>query len=126
MQAFVLEEEGRLLELVDPDLGSNYSKEEALQLLNLSLICTNQSLTLRPQMSMVVSMLDGRIPVQAPSRNSAVSKNEDIRFKPFENVSQCSHAQSYSTDGSWSESSVSAQSRKEENLYSPSSKLLND
>ncbi|KAJ9562795.1 hypothetical protein OSB04_007955 [Centaurea solstitialis] len=62
--AYVLEEQGSLLELVDPGLGSKYPKEEALRMLNLALLCTNPSPTLRPPMSSVVKMLDGKIPVQ--------------------------------------------------------------
>ena len=126
LQAYVLEKEGRLLELVDPNLSSNYSKEEALQMLNLSLICTNQSPTLRPPMSMVVSMLDGKTPVQAPPRNPATTKNEEIMVKSFGNLSNHSQTRSISTDGPWTESSASVQSRQEEILPSSSSKLLLD
>ena len=121
LQAYVLEKEGRLLELVDPNLSSNYSKEEALQMLNLSLICANQSPTLRPPMSMVVSMLDGKTPVQAPPRNPATTKNEEIMVKSFGNLSNHSQTRSISTDGPWTESSASVQSRQEEILPSSSS-----
>ncbi|XP_051135808.1 probable LRR receptor-like serine/threonine-protein kinase At1g07650 isoform X2 [Andrographis paniculata] len=62
--AYVLQERGSLLELVDPDLGSAYSSEEAMVLLNVALLCTNAAPTLRPIMSQVVSMLEGRTPVQ--------------------------------------------------------------
>lgn len=64
--AYVLHEQGNLLELMDPNLGSSYSKEEALRLLNLALLCTNPSPTLRPIMSSVVSMIEGQLPIQAP------------------------------------------------------------
>ncbi|PKA56923.1 putative LRR receptor-like serine/threonine-protein kinase [Apostasia shenzhenica] len=82
--AYVLQEQGNLLELVDPQLNLNYSKAEALQMLNLSLICTNPSPTLRPAMSAVVSMLSGSIPVRVPFAKPATSKEEDIRFRTFE------------------------------------------
>ncbi|GAV75551.1 LRR_1 domain-containing protein/Pkinase_Tyr domain-containing protein/Malectin domain-containing protein/LRR_8 domain-containing protein [Cephalotus follicularis] len=62
--AYVLQERGSLLELVDPEMGSDYSSEEAMVMLNVALMCTNASPTLRPTMSQVVSMLDGRTPVQ--------------------------------------------------------------
>jgi len=122
--AYVLEE-GRMLELVDSNLGSNYSKEESLQILNLALICTSQSPALRPPMSMVVSMLEGEIPVPAPSRNPATSNNEGVRFESFENIFCDRHKQTFSIDGSLSESSISVQSRKRETLHSSSSKLHN-
>ncbi|CAL5064772.1 unnamed protein product [Urochloa decumbens] len=62
--ACVLHERGTLLELVDPDLGSNYSTEEALLMLNVALICTTVAPTLRPKMSKVVSLLEGHTPLQ--------------------------------------------------------------
>ncbi|GMI68486.1 leucine-rich repeat receptor-like kinase with extracellular malectin-like domain 1 [Hibiscus trionum] len=62
--AYVLRERGSLLDLVDPDLGSEYSSEEAMVMLNVALLCTNASPTLRPTMSQVVSMLEGRTSVQ--------------------------------------------------------------
>ncbi|ONK55450.1 uncharacterized protein A4U43_UnF3230 [Asparagus officinalis] len=111
--AYVLEEEGRLLELVDQNLGLNYSKEEALRMLNLSLICTNQSLTLRPPMSMVVSMLDGEIPVQAPSKIPSNQKNEGFKFRSFENISHYSQSQTVSKDVPYSELSISVNSRED-------------
>ncbi|XP_042400555.1 uncharacterized protein LOC121990502 [Zingiber officinale] len=49
--AYVLQEHGNLLELVDQSLDSNYSKEKALQMLELSLACTDLSPMLRPAMS---------------------------------------------------------------------------
>lgn len=64
IQAYVLQERGNLLELVDPNLGSEYSSEEAIVMLNVALLCTNASPTLRPTMSQVVSMLEGRTAVQ--------------------------------------------------------------
>ncbi|KAF5730756.1 LRR receptor-like serine/threonine-protein kinase [Tripterygium wilfordii] len=119
--AYVQQEQGNLLELVDPSLGSNYSPEEAVMMLNLALLCTNPSPTLRAPMSMVLSMLQGKIAVQAPlvKRGS----NPDARFKAFEilshdsqtNISAFSHNSqdqgSISIDGPWIDSSVSANSK---------------
>ncbi|XP_006348929.1 probable LRR receptor-like serine/threonine-protein kinase At1g07650 [Solanum tuberosum] len=62
--AYVLQERGSILELVDPDLGSDYSSQEAIVLLNVALLCTNAAPTLRPIMSQVVSMLQGQTLVQ--------------------------------------------------------------
>ncbi|WCJ23669.1 Leucine-rich repeat transmembrane protein kinase [Euphorbia peplus] len=89
--AYVLQEQGNLLDLVDPILGSNYSKEEARRLLTLALLCTNPSPTLRPSMSSVVNMVEGKIPVQAPPIIKKGSIDEDARFKAFEILSQDSH-----------------------------------
>ncbi|XVE63333.1 hypothetical protein DITRI_Ditri07aG0011800 [Diplodiscus trichospermus] len=71
--AYVQQEQRNLLELVDPGLGSKYSKEEAIQMLSLAFLCTNPSPTLRPSMSSVVSMLEGKIPVQGP-----IVKRKDV------------------------------------------------
>ncbi|GMJ10071.1 hypothetical protein like AT1G53440 [Hibiscus trionum] len=84
--AYVQQEQGNLLELVDPSLGSEYSKEEALRLLNLALVCTNPSPTLRPSMSSVVSMIEGKAPVQAPLIKRRDS-DQDARFKALEMLS---------------------------------------
>lgn len=92
MKAYVLEEQGNLLELVDPDLGSNYSSEEAMRMLNVALLCTNPSPTLRPAMSSVVSMLEGKIAVQAPIIKRT-SSGQDPRFRAFEKLSHDSRSQ---------------------------------
>lgn len=63
-QAERLKQEGRLLEIVDQRLGSHYSQEEALRMLNVALLCTNTSPVQRPRMSSVVSMLCGQAPLE--------------------------------------------------------------
>ncbi|XP_011002771.1 PREDICTED: probable LRR receptor-like serine/threonine-protein kinase At1g53430 [Populus euphratica] len=134
--AYVLQEQGNLLELVDPSLGSSYSKIEALRILNLALLCTNPSPTLRPSMSSAVKMLEGQIPVQAPIVKRS-TMDQDARFKAFEllshdsqthvsNGSQSSQIQkSISMDGPWMDSEFSIQS-KDEIIDSSSTKLLKD
>ncbi|KAB1202735.1 hypothetical protein CJ030_MR8G002235 [Morella rubra] len=135
--AYVLQEQGNLLELVDPSLGSSYSSEEALRMLNVALLCTNPSPTLRPAMSSVVGMLEGKIPVQAPIIKRSETK-PDARFKAFEILSQDSQTHSSpfsqdsqmqrgaSMDGPWIDSSISMQSKDETRDHSSSSKLLQD
>uniref|UniRef100_A0A2P2MVL1 LRR-RLK n=2 Tax=Rhizophora mucronata TaxID=61149 RepID=A0A2P2MVL1_RHIMU len=122
--AYVLDEQGNLLELVDPNLGSDYSKDEAMRTLNIALLCTDPSPTLRPTMSSVVKMLEGKIPVQAPVIRHG-SMNQDARFKAFEILSQDSHThisnlshgsqgqRSTSMDGPWIDSSVDLPSKDE-------------
>ncbi|KAJ4982361.1 hypothetical protein NE237_033198 [Protea cynaroides] len=126
--AYVLQEQGNLLELVDPILGSNYSKEEAMRMLNLALLCTNPSPSLRPSMSAVVSMLEGKIAVKAPLVKRS-SGTENLRFKSFERPSQDSQKQyssysqesrtqhSVSTEGPWIDSSLSIHSNEETPLH---------
>lgn len=90
--AYVLQERGSLLELVDPDLGSEYSSEEVMVMLNVALLCTNASPTLRPTMSQVVSMLEGKTVVQDllsdPGFSAASSKFKAIRNHFWQNASQ--------------------------------------
>nr|AMM43014.1 LRR-RLK [Vernicia montana] len=62
--AFVLQQKGNLMELVDPRLGSKFRKEEAIRMAKVALLCTNTSPALRPTMSEVVSMLEGRTTVR--------------------------------------------------------------
>ncbi|XP_062169214.1 probable LRR receptor-like serine/threonine-protein kinase At1g53430 [Alnus glutinosa] len=135
--AYVLEEQGNLLELVDPKLGSSYPPEEAMRMLNLALLCTNPSPTLRPSMSSVVSMLEGKIAVQAPIIKRSET-NLDARFKAFGKLSQDSQTQisTFSQDsqiqreismtGPWTDSSVSVHSKDETRDHSSSSRLLQD
>ncbi|XP_012698401.1 probable LRR receptor-like serine/threonine-protein kinase At1g53440 isoform X2 [Setaria italica] len=59
-----LKQQGRLLEVVDRRLGSDYSQEQALRLLNVALLCTSTLPTQRPRMSSVVKMLCGQIPIE--------------------------------------------------------------
>ncbi|XP_031494295.1 probable LRR receptor-like serine/threonine-protein kinase At1g07650 [Nymphaea colorata] len=63
-RAYVLQENGNLLELVDPKLESNFSNEEAIVMLNLALLCTCPSPSLRPKMSAIVDILEGRSTIQ--------------------------------------------------------------
>lgn len=48
------------MELVDPRLGSNFSKEEVIRMVKVALLCTNSAPALRPSMSTVASMLEGK------------------------------------------------------------------
>ncbi|XP_050247713.1 probable LRR receptor-like serine/threonine-protein kinase At1g53430 isoform X2 [Quercus robur] len=137
--AYVLQEQGNLLELVDPRLGSSYSSEEAMRMLSLALLCTNPSPTLRPLMSSVVSMIEGKCAVQAPIIKRSET-NLDPRFKAFEKLSHDSQTHLSSTflhdsqtqrdmsmNGPWIDSSFSVQSKDETSGdHSSSSKLLQD
>ncbi|XP_050371084.1 probable LRR receptor-like serine/threonine-protein kinase At1g53430 [Argentina anserina] len=134
--AYVLQEQGNMLELVDPDLSSNYNKEEALTMLNLALLCTNPSPTLRPPMSSVVSMLEGKSPIRAPLIKRG-SMEQDARFKAFERLSQDSqtyvssfsqdsHVRGASMEGPWIDSSVSLTGKDESHVHSSTSTVIKD
>ncbi|GLT60886.1 hypothetical protein SLA2020_336280 [Shorea laevis] len=88
-------------------------------------------------MSSVVSMLEGKIAVQAPIIKRSET-NPDARFKAFEKFSQDSQSQisTFSQDsqmqreismtGPWIDSSISLQSTNDTRDHSSSSKLLQD
>ncbi|KAK6142300.1 hypothetical protein DH2020_022648 [Rehmannia glutinosa] len=115
--AYVLQERDSLLELVDPELGSAYSSEEAMVLLNVALLCTNAAPTLRPTMSQVVSMLEGRTAVQDllsdPGFSTADSKYKAIRNHFWQHPSV---SNSMSTNGPYSYSSLSNEDRDENGI----------
>lgn len=140
LQAYVLHEQGNLSELVDPILGSNYCEEEARRMLNLAILCTNPSPSLRPAMSSVVSMLEGKMGVQAPVVKKR-SMEQEMRFKAFEKLAEESQSQisssgisqesqvqgSISMKGPSVDSSVSLASREDSTGgHSSSSKLLTE
>ncbi|XP_061360637.1 probable leucine-rich repeat receptor-like serine/threonine-protein kinase At3g14840 [Gastrolobium bilobum] len=58
--AHLLKEKGNLMELVDKRLGSDINEEEAMVMIKVALLCTNATSNLRPTMSSVLSMLEGR------------------------------------------------------------------
>ncbi|KAJ0950234.1 putative protein kinase RLK-Pelle-DLSV family [Helianthus annuus] len=61
---WLLHEKETILELVDPDLGSEYSSEEALTIIQVALLCTKASTFARPTMSQTLSVLEGRTNIQ--------------------------------------------------------------
>ena len=68
------------MDLVDPRLGPDFNKEEVMAMLNIALLCTNISSAVRPAMSSVVSMLEGRNAAQdIVSDPSAPS--DDLKLK---------------------------------------------
>ncbi|KAL4627304.1 hypothetical protein ACB092_05G157400, partial [Castanea dentata] len=74
--AIVLQQRGDLMELVDPELGSDFSKEEALRMIKVALLCTNPSPVLRPVMTAVVNMLEGRIVIDELTRGPSIYGDE--------------------------------------------------
>ncbi|MED6136049.1 hypothetical protein PIB30_052356 [Stylosanthes scabra] len=101
--AYVLQERGNLLELVDPDLGSEYSTKEAMVMLNVALLCTNASPTLRPTMSQAVSMLEGWTDIQdilsdpGYSAHSSNSRYKSMRNHFWQNPSRSQSMSTYSS-----------------------------
>ncbi|KAJ6301649.1 hypothetical protein OIU77_015874 [Salix suchowensis] len=113
--ALFLKEEGTLLELVDPSLGQDYNEEEVITMINVALLCSNVSAAVRPAMSAVVSMLEGKAAVQDfdiadKSKSMDEHKNEEMR-KHFQVINRQeiseTQTQSMSMDGPWTAASTS-------------------
>ncbi|TXG47704.1 hypothetical protein EZV62_026998 [Acer yangbiense] len=88
-----LQQIGKLMELVDPKLKSEFKEEEAERMIKVSLLCTNGSPSLRPTMSEVVGMLAGttNLPDAIPD---AGSYSQDLRFKAIRDQRQLMQNQS--------------------------------
>ncbi|XP_027929650.1 probable leucine-rich repeat receptor-like serine/threonine-protein kinase At3g14840 isoform X2 [Vigna unguiculata] len=74
--ARVLKVEGKLIELVDERLGSNFNEEEVMVMIKVALLCTNATSNLRPTMSSVVSMLEGKSLVSEFTSNTSEVMDE--------------------------------------------------
>lgn len=111
--AQLLKGQGKLMDLVDPRLGSDFNKEEMMLTINVALLCCNVTSTVRPTMSSVVSMLEGRAAVQelVSDPNASTDEMEEMRkhFEPsFGRKTGESQTQTASTEGPWTVSSTSA------------------
>ncbi|XP_026458309.1 probable leucine-rich repeat receptor-like serine/threonine-protein kinase At3g14840 isoform X1 [Papaver somniferum] len=105
--ALVLQENGNLMELVDPKLESEFEEEEVLRMINIALMCTNTSPTLRPKMSSVVSMLESQTSIGEFVSNSISESTDDLKFEAVRDY-HYDQTQSISKDTPFSESSTSA------------------
>ncbi|XXG90326.1 hypothetical protein AAC387_Pa12g2114 [Persea americana] len=123
--AYVLQAKGNLMELVDLKLGPEFNKEEATRMINVALLCTNSSPTLRPTMSAVVCMLEGQAVIEEVVSNPSFSTG-NLNFKA--NIYQYGQVQTQSpspsqslttsVDQPWTGSSTSAQDLYPQNLSS--------
>ena len=64
------------MELVDPELGLEFNKEEVLRMIKVDLLCTNPSPALRPTMTSVVSMLEGKTVVDESAWDPSIYGHE--------------------------------------------------
>ncbi|XP_062006857.1 probable leucine-rich repeat receptor-like serine/threonine-protein kinase At3g14840 [Rosa rugosa] len=113
--ALILKERGSLLDLVDPRLGSEFNKEQMITTINVALLCSHVSSAVRPSMSSVVKMLEGRASVQEVISDPNASNNEiNAMRKHFQssfeenNGDLESQRQTMSIEPSWTASSTSA------------------
>lgn len=60
LQVWKLREEGRLLDIIDPEL-TEYSEAELLRFIKVALFCTQSAPTQRPNMKQVIEMLSKQV-----------------------------------------------------------------
>ncbi|KAF8364829.1 hypothetical protein HHK36_033196 [Tetracentron sinense] len=84
--AYDLQEKGNLIALIDPILGYDYSMKEALTILELAMLCTNPSPTVRPTMSEVVRILEGKTQMKAPPLHAPYSADNFVRAKAMADI----------------------------------------
>ncbi|KAF7144644.1 hypothetical protein RHSIM_Rhsim04G0034600 [Rhododendron simsii] len=115
--ALVLKQKGDLMELVDPKLGSDFNKTEVTVMINVALLCANVSPAVRPAMSSVVSMLEGRTVPETSSVPDPDASNEQMKLKGMmielqksleTDTSDQGQIEIVSTDGPYTASSASA------------------
>ncbi|KAK4589476.1 hypothetical protein RGQ29_020162 [Quercus rubra] len=115
-KAIVLQQKGNLMELVDPELGSEFSKKEVLRMIKVALLCTNPSPAPRPTMTAVVGMLEGGTVVDELNIDPSIYGNNEWRFEALRNQlgkspqpsSRESQNLSQSSNATWMGSSTSA------------------
>ncbi|KAG7012498.1 putative LRR receptor-like serine/threonine-protein kinase RFK1, partial [Cucurbita argyrosperma subsp. argyrosperma] len=85
IQACHLQQSGNLVELVDEKLKSEINWYEARNMVKIALLCTHASPSIRPSMSEVVNMLEGRLEIPDLVLEPS-SYNEDLRFKAMRDM----------------------------------------
>ncbi|KAL8087900.1 hypothetical protein AgCh_037878 [Apium graveolens] len=103
--AHELKAKGNLRDLVDERLGSEFIEKEAMLIINLALLCTNVSPVVRPAMSSVVGILEGRSLMQ--DYFSDRSTNSEIKQPTnFLDIQQQSYVTSSSGDSQLKDESM--------------------
>ena len=80
-----MQQSGNLVELVDEKLKSEINWYEARNMVKIALLCTHASPSIRPSMSEVVNMLEGRLEIPDLVLEPS-SYNEDLRFKAMRDM----------------------------------------
>ncbi|MFS8023282.1 putative protein kinase RLK-Pelle-DLSV family [Helianthus anomalus] len=101
------EKGGNLLDLVDPDLGSEYSSEEALMLLHVAFLCIMSAPHMRPSIFQVIEMLEGQVNHTQFSQPKGPCPNiQHLHFHPDETSPRSNelHNESFVTESFVTES----------------------
>ncbi|XP_047169232.1 probable leucine-rich repeat receptor-like serine/threonine-protein kinase At3g14840 [Vigna umbellata] len=114
--AHILKEKGNLMELIDRRLGTNFNEKEVMMMIKVGLLCTNATANLRPTMSSVLSMLEGKtvIPEFVSDSSEVMDEKKQEAMRQYysqmeENeINETHRYDSSSKDGPWTASSSSA------------------
>ncbi|KAI4333502.1 hypothetical protein L6164_018298 [Bauhinia variegata] len=104
------------MELVDKRLGSDFNEEEATVVINVALLCASYSLSRRPTMSSVVSMLESRTFQEVDPDSSEVF--HDKKFQAMKPGKEKTENHSFSTEAPWTDMSSSVTDLRPEHLAS--------
>ncbi|XP_054815636.1 probable LRR receptor-like serine/threonine-protein kinase At1g53440 isoform X2 [Prosopis cineraria] len=102
--AHQLKDGGNVMDLVDPRLGKAFNREEIMVVIDVSLQCTENSPALRPTMTEVLSILEGRLAVQEVVSNETEIM-DDLELKSWKKK----EADKDGTDGAMNLSSHESQ-----------------
>ncbi|KAL3626773.1 hypothetical protein CASFOL_029345 [Castilleja foliolosa] len=107
--ANTLKMEGNLMKLVDPRIGSKFNEEEAMTTIHLGLLCTNAVAAERPNMSAVVSILEGKSGLQEFLSDPNFSTGQlNKNPKEMEAINDDGPGKSLLMDGPWTASSAAS------------------
>ncbi|KAK4421131.1 putative LRR receptor-like serine/threonine-protein kinase RFK1 [Sesamum alatum] len=96
-----LHESKNIDELIDERLGSQFNKEEAERMVKVAVLCTNPTPSVRPTMSEVVQMIEGKMDVpDAVPVLAGSAYTSDVRFKAMKDFHHQKRKESSSGTGS--------------------------
>jgi hypothetical protein len=89
LQTWILYEGEHLDEIIDADIGDDLDVEEACRFLKIGLLCTQDAMAHRPNMTNVVRMLTGerRVSVEKITRPAMITDFADLKVRSKEQES---------------------------------------
>ncbi|XP_062185564.1 cold-responsive protein kinase 1-like isoform X2 [Phragmites australis] len=89
-RTWALYEQGRLNEIIDIDIGDDLDVEEACRFMKIGLLCTQDAMARRPNMTNVVRMLTGerRISIDKITRPAMITDFADLKISNKEQRSR--------------------------------------
>ncbi|KAL0300640.1 UNVERIFIED_CONTAM: putative LRR receptor-like serine/threonine-protein kinase [Sesamum radiatum] len=83
-----LHESKNVDELIDERLGSEFNKEEVERMVKVAVLCTNATPSVRPTMSEVVQMMEGKLEIPDAVPVAGSTYTSDVRFKAMKDFHQ--------------------------------------